>query len=106
MSDCIFCKIVSGEMGTPFLYEDEFCVAFNDINPKAATHVLIVCKKHIPSIADMVEGDEKIVGHMINCAKDIAAKKGLAGYKLQFNVGEAGGQEIFHLHLHLLSNSG
>lgn len=106
MLDCIFCKIINGDVETSFLHEDEICVAFNDINPKAKTHVLIVCRKHIPSIADMAEGDEKIIGHMINCAKEIARKLNLDGYKLQFNVGKAGGQEVFHVHLHLLSNSG
>ncbi len=105
-TDCIFCKIVSGEMDTDLLYEDDFCVIFKDINPKAKTHLLIVSKKHIRSIAEMEEGDEKIIGHLVNCAKEIAKKLNLTGYKLQFNVGKDGGQEIFHVHLHLLSNAG
>lgn len=104
MDDCIFCKIVSGEVQTEFLHEDEFCSIFKDIYPKAKTHLLIVPKKHIPTIADMAVGDEKIVGHLINMAKDMGKKLDLPGYKLQFNVGKDGGQEIFHVHLHLISN--
>ena len=77
---------------------------FPDINPVAKTHLLVIPKKHIPTIADLEEGDEKIVGHMVKQAKDIAASKGLTGYKLQFNVGKDGRQEVFHIHLHLLSN--
>ncbi|MBT3865102.1 histidine triad nucleotide-binding protein [Candidatus Peregrinibacteria bacterium] len=106
MSDCIFCKIVDKEIPTEFLYEDETCVIFPDINPAAKTHLLVVPKKHIPTIADLEEGDEKIVGHMVKKAKDIAKEKGLTGYKLQFNVGKDGGQEIFHIHLHLTSTQG
>lgn len=104
MDDCIFCKIASGRMGTQMLYDDDLCVIFNDINPKSKTHLLVVSKKHIATIADMQEGDEKIIGHMIREAKNVAAHMGLKGYKLQFNVGKDGGQEIFHVHLHLMSN--
>jgi len=105
MSDCIFCKINSKEIPCDLLYEDEKCSAFKDIQPKAKTHILIIPKKHIHSIAEMEEGDELIVGHLVRVAKEIAAKKGLSGYKLNINVGKDGGQEIFHLHIHLLSNS-
>ncbi|MBI4232691.1 HIT domain-containing protein, partial [Candidatus Peregrinibacteria bacterium] len=69
MTDCVFCKIVGGEIGSTFLYEDENCVVFKDINPKAKTHLLIVTKKHIHSIAEMVEGDEQIVGHLFRVAR-------------------------------------
>ena len=105
MIDCIFCKIVSGEIKSEFLHEDDVCVIFRDINPKMKTHLLVVSKKHIPTIAEMQEGDEKIIGHLINMAKNIAKKMELSGYKLQFNVGKDGGQEVFHVHLHLMSNS-
>lgn len=105
MEDCIFCKIVNKQIAANLLYEDEHCVIFPDINPKAKTHFLIVTKKHIPSIAEMEEGDEKIIGHMIRCAKDYALKIGIKGYKLQIHVGKDGGQEIFHVHMHLMSNS-
>ena len=92
-------------MGAEFLYEDEKVVVFKDIAPKMKTHLLVVPKKHVPTIAEMEEGDEKLVGHMIKVAKEVAAERELPGYKLQFNVGKAGGQEVFHIHLHLMSNS-
>ena len=106
MSDCIFCKIISKEIPCDFLYEDDKCLIFKDINPKAKTHFLIISRKHIPSIAQMENGDEAIIGHLVNCAKNIAEKFSLSGYKLQFNVGKDGGQEVFHVHLHLISNFG
>ncbi len=105
MSDCIFCKIIKREIPSEFLYEDENCVIFKDIHPKAKTHLLIIPKKHIHSIAEMEEGDEKIVGHLTRCAKSIGNKLNLSGYQLQINVGKDGGQEIFHLHIHLMSNA-
>ncbi len=104
MSDCIFCKIINKEIPCEFLYEDENCVIFKDIHPKAKTHLLVIPKKHIHSIAEMEEGDEKIVGHLTRCAKEIGSKLNLSGYQLQINVGKDGGQEIFHLHIHLMSN--
>jgi len=106
MSDCIFCKIISKEIPCDFLYEDDKCLIFKDINPKAKTHFLIISRKHIPSIAEMASGDEVIIGHLVNCAKNIAENFSLSGYKLQFNVGKDGGQEVFHVHLHLISNFG
>lgn len=104
MDDCIFCKVIAGQFNTEFLYEDEICVVFRDIHPKANTHLLIVPRKHILSIAEMQEGDEKIAGHLMRCAKKVAHDLGLSGYRLQINVGKDGGQEVFHLHVHLLSN--
>jgi len=106
MDDCIFCKIINKQIPTDFLHEDELCVIFKDIHPKANTHLLVVPKKHIHSIAKMEEGDEQIVGHLIRAAKNIGEKLNLSGYKLAINVGKDGGQEIFHLHVHLLSNVG
>lgn len=103
MDDCIFCKIISGQIPSQFLYEDENCVIFKDINPKAKTHLLVVPKKHVPTIAEMKDEDVKIVDHMIVCAKNIAKKMGLSGYQLMFNVGKSGGQEVFHIHMHLMS---
>lgn len=104
MNECIFCKIRDKEIPSEFLHEDDVCFAVNDINPKAKVHKLIVSKKHIPSIADMEEGDERHVGHMIKIAKELAEKANLQGYKLVFHVGKAGGQEIFHVHLHLMGS--
>ncbi|MFA5948475.1 MAG: histidine triad nucleotide-binding protein [Candidatus Gracilibacteria bacterium] len=104
MENCVFCKIINGEIPSDFLYQDELCVIFKDINPKADTHLLCVPKKHIETIIDMEEGDEKIIGHIVNKAKELAKKLNLPGYKLQFNVGKDGGQEVFHVHMHLMSN--
>lgn len=103
MQDCIFCKIVKGEVPAKFIHEDATCVAFPDIQPKARVHHLIVSKKHIPSIAELGEGDEKIIGHLVRVAKELAAREGLPGYRLSFNVGREGGQEVFHVHLHLMA---
>lgn len=103
MDNCIFCKIASGKLPANFLHEDELCVVFRDINPKAKTHLLLVSKKHIPSIAEMEEGDEQTIGHLFGVAKKVAADLGLDGYNLQINVGKEGGQEVFHVHVHLLS---
>ncbi len=105
MTDCIFCKIANKEIDTEFLYEDDECVIFKDRNPKAATHLLVVPKKHIPTLNDVEKGDSKLISHLLMCSKDIAEKLGLVGYNLQINVGKEGGQEIFHLHIHLMSNS-
>ena len=102
--DCLFCKILNKEIPTEFVYEDEICKAFNDINPKAKTHVLIVPKKHIDSIMTLADEDKDIVSHLIYTAKKIAEEKGLEGYQLRFHVGQKGGQEIFHIHLHLLAD--
>jgi len=102
--DCIFCKIVNGEIPTKFLYEDDTLVVFRDINPHAPVHILIVPKKHIRSINDLTENDREIISHMIMVGKDIAKKESVhsSGYKLLFNVERGGGQVIFHLHLHLI----
>lgn len=102
--DCIFCKIANKEMPASIEYEDTQTIAFWDINPKAPIHILIIPKKHIPSIADLKPGDDEEVAKMIMIAKKIAEDKGIAhsGYKLIFNVRDHGGQIIDHLHLHLL----
>lgn len=104
MSECIFCKVIAGAFGTEFLYEDEHCVIFRDINPKAKTHLLIVPRKHIPSVAHVEEEDKSNMGNLIWSAKKIAEKLKLPAYRLQIHVGKEAGQEIFHLHVHLMSN--
>ena len=102
--DCIFCKIINGEMSTKFLYENDTLVVFKDINPVAPVHLLIVPRKHIRSINDLTEEDKKIVSETIMTGRDMAKQEGVSesGYKLLFNVERGGGQIIFHLHLHLL----
>ncbi len=102
--DCIFCKIINGEIPADFVYQGERIVAFKDINPQAPIHILIVPKKHIRSINDLTEEDAPLVAEMIMVAKELAKKLGTAesGYRLFFNVEKGGGQLIFHLHLHLI----
>lgn len=102
MSSCLFCKIIVGEIPSVQEHSDEHCVVFHDIHPKAPVHLLVVPKKHIPTVMDLEEGDERVMGHLIRTAKEMGEKMGLEGYRLQFNVGEKGGQEVMHVHLHLL----
>ena len=103
---CIFCQIVKREIPADIIYENGELIAFNDIHPKAKTHILIVPKKHIDTIKDLNENeaDEVLVGKMVLTARDIAREKKLDGYQLLFNVGKSAGQIIFHVHLHLMSN--
>lgn len=103
MEDCIFCKIIKGEIPSAKVFESDNFVAFNDINPKAKTHILIVPKKHIESVKHLQEIDKDLVGELFFAAKKIANDNNLAGYKLVVNVGREGGQLVDHLHLHLLS---
>ncbi len=102
--DCLFCRIVNREVPSEFLYEDDRFVVFKDINPAAPVHILLVPKQHIRSINDLLEDEEPIVSGLFILAKQIAKEQGVdqSGYKLLFNVERGGGQEIFHLHLHLL----
>ncbi len=101
--DCIFCKIIKGEIPSAKVFENDKMVAFNDIKPKAKAHILIVPKKHIESIKHLEESDMELIGKMFLVAQKIAKEKNLEGYKLVVNVGREGGQLIDHLHLHLLS---
>jgi len=101
MEECIFCKIVNNEIPSEKVFESDSVLAFQDINPKAPVHILIIPKKHIKSIAS--EGSEEVAKELIIVAKQIAVDKDIVGYKLLFNVGKEGGQMVDHLHLHLLS---
>lgn len=102
--DCIFCKIVNKEIPTDLLYEDDQVIVFKDINPLAPVHLLLVPKKHIRSINDLEDADKTVVVDLIMAAKEMAAKMSVdkSGYRLFFNVEKGGGQEVFHLHLHLI----
>ncbi|MCX7703242.1 MAG: histidine triad nucleotide-binding protein [Planctomycetota bacterium] len=104
MEKCIFCKIVSGEIGAKRVYEDENVVAFEDINPQAPVHILVIPRRHIERVNDLKESDEKLVGHLVLVAKRIAFEKKVAesGYRLVLNCNSDAGQAVFHLHLHLL----
>ncbi len=103
-NNCLFCKIVNREIPTEFLYEDENYVVFKDINPAAPVHLLLIPKKHIRSMNDITADDEKLISGLFLIAKDMAKVQGVneSGYKLLFNVEKGGGQEIFHVHLHLI----
>lgn len=103
-TECIFCKIISKQISSNLEYEDEKCIAINDIHPKARIHLLIIPKEHIPTVADINEGKEAIIGHLIRAANKIAKKLNLSGYKLLFNVGKSAGQEVFHVHMHLMAD--
>lgn len=107
MTDCIFCKIIKGDIPSTTVYKDEQVTAFRDINPSAPTHMLIVPNKHIDSINMMIADDEPLVGHMFLAAKNIASQEGIAesGYRLIMNTGADGGQTVFHMHLHLLGGA-
>lgn len=101
--DCIFCKIIAKEFSSKMEYEDQLCVAFHDINPRAKVHLLVVPKKHIATINEMEDLDEATMGRMIKVARDMAKKFGVNSYKLLISVGKEAGQEVFHVHLHMMS---
>ena len=105
MSDCIFCKIIEGEIPSQVVYEDDDVFAFRDLNAQAPLHVLIIPKKHIATINDLKTEDAGTVGKLYLAAKKIAADEGYAddGYRVVMNCGEAAGQTVFHIHLHLLA---
>ena len=102
--DCIFCQIVAGEIPAKILYQDEKVIAFPDINPLAPTHLLIIPRKHIPSLVQLSEAESSLIGNMVNTANRLAKKEGIAenGYRLVINCGQQGGQGVPHLHTHLL----
>jgi histidine triad (HIT) family protein len=103
MNDCLFCRIISGEIPSKKVYEDEHTFAFEDISPKAPTHVLIVPKKHISGLKEAGAEDAEIVGRCHLVAAEIARQRGIEdGYRTVLNVGPGAGQSVFHLHVHLL----
>ena len=103
-TDCLFCKIVAGDIPSDKVFEDELVLAFNDISPQAPTHILVIPKAHFSTINDLSEQDNELVGHMVLVAQKIAKEQGLAedGYRLIFNCNEQGGQTVYHIHLHIL----
>ena len=104
MADCLFCKFVNRELDTEILYEDDLVLAFRDINPQAPVHLLLIPKKHIPSLAALGEEDRDVLGHLHLVAKELAAREGVSeeGFRLVVNCNEGAGQTVFHLHFHLL----
>lgn len=100
----IFSKIIAREIPAEILYQDELVTAFRDISPQAPTHILIVPNREIPTLNDVTDADELALGRMMTVAKKLAAEQGIdqSGYRLIINCGEHGGQEVYHVHLHLL----
>lgn len=103
-SDCIFCKIAAGQLGTTFLVETGNVVAFDDISPAAPTHVQVIPRRHVANIGALTREDGDLLGEMIEVANEVARIKGIdqSGYRLITNTGPDSGQEVFHLHLHVL----
>lgn len=102
--DCIFCKIVEGSIPSKKVFENERVVAFQDIQPAAPVHILIIPKKHIPTMNDVTEEDTELIGELFAAARQIAKEQGIAeaGYRMINNVNSDGGQVVYHLHIHLL----
>ena len=107
MTECIFCKIIKGEIPSTNVSRDEQVTAFRDINPAAPTHILILPNKHIDSVNVLIDDDEQLIGHLFTTAKNIAAQEDIAegGYRLIINTNAHAGQTIFHIHLHLLGGA-
>lgn len=102
MSDCIFCRIVEGEIPSKKVFEDDRIFAFEDISPKAPTHVIVVPREHISRLSDASPADEALLGALASRAAAIARDRGLSDFRVVVNNGEGAGQSVFHLHFHLL----
>ncbi|MBI2482730.1 histidine triad nucleotide-binding protein [Candidatus Uhrbacteria bacterium] len=102
--DCVFCRIVAQEIPATIRHETADLVAFDDLHPRAPFHILLIPKRHIPSVRELMDTDAKLMGDLIGAARTIAQAQGIApgGYRLVINCGQDGGQEVAHLHLHLL----
>lgn len=98
--DCIFCKIINGDFNTEFVYENEYVVVFKDISPKAPVHLLVVPKVHVESLNELE--DKNLMGELLSTVRETTKKIGLKSYKTLINTGKEAGQEVFHLHLHIL----
>ncbi|MDO8547525.1 MAG: histidine triad nucleotide-binding protein [Nitrospirales bacterium] len=104
MSDCLFCKIGSGQIPAKVVLQDDEVLAFDDTNPQAPVHVLVIPKRHVVALNDVAAGDQALLGRLLEAAAAVAGKKGIAesGYRVVANTGRDGGQSVFHLHLHVL----
>ncbi len=104
MSDCIFCKIAAKKIPAKVIFEDDLCLAFEDISPQAPVHTLVIPKKHISTSLEIAEEDSALVGHLVRAAAKIAKDKGIdeKGFRLVMNTNAEAGQTVFHIHLHLL----
>ena len=103
MSDCLFCKIISGEIPSSKVYEDDVCLAFNDIDPQAPVHFLVIPKTHIGSVAEVGADNSAVVAHIFEVIAKITKEKGIESYRVVSNIGEQTGQSVPHLHFHVLS---
>jgi histidine triad (HIT) family protein len=103
-SDCLFCKIISGEIPGDFVHQDERCVVIRDINPQSPTHLLVIPREHMDSLDDAGAGDELLLGHLLRVGARVANQAGLeeSGYRTVINTGEGAGQSVAHLHVHVL----
>lgn len=103
--DCIFCKIADGRVPSEFVFEDNVCVAFNDLSPQAPTHILIIPREHVDSLDRAQTAEKETLGHLLITAASIARERGFAadGYRVVINTNGDGGQTVFHLHVHLLA---
>ena len=106
MAECIFCKIINKDMPTKLLYEDDHIVAFNDIHPKAPVHILVVTKEHIGSLKEVEAKHEKLMFHILTKLQHIAQINNISDFRTIVNTGPKSGQEIFHLHFHILGGEG
>ena len=106
MSECLFCKIRQGEIPADIIFENDDVLAFNDVNPQAPVHLLIIPKKHISTVNDMTDDDQLIMGKLFSAARAIAKQKGVSddGYRLVVNCNEKAGQTVFHIHMHMLAD--
>jgi histidine triad (HIT) family protein len=104
MSNCIFCKIIEKKIPSKIVYEDERALAFQDINPQAPVHTLVIPKKHIPTLLDIKDEDGSLIAHLVKIANKIAKDKGIAerGFRLVTNCNPESGQTVYHIHLHVL----
>ena len=103
--DCIFCKIASGQIPSARVYEDDVCLAFEDLSPQAPTHILIIPREHVDSLDQAEDEQKEMLGHLLYSAASIAREQGFAdnGYRVVINTNDDGGQTVFHLHVHLLA---
>jgi histidine triad (HIT) family protein len=102
MSDCLFCRIIAGEIPSSKVYEDEQCFAFYDIAPQAPTHFLVIPKEHIASVAALDAGNSAVVAHIFEVIAKLTKELGVESYRVVSNIGEQAGQSVFHLHFHVL----
>ena len=105
MSECIFCKIADGRVPAELVHQDDVCVAFNDLNPQAPTHILVIPREHVDSLDKIADSQKDVAGHLLLTAAGIARQRGFAedGYRVVINTNTDGGQTVFHLHVHLLA---